>query len=441
MLCASRLRAQSSAPAPEALDARARREVVDTIAAQFRRHYLDADTGQLIAEHMRQRAAGGAYDTVTDRYRFAALLTKDLGAINHDGHLSVHYAPGQPTYPVGADGIKLAGPPGPVPPDVVEDERRIHYGIAQLDVLPGNIGYMDLRGFAESPAGYDAMVAALRYLEPTDAIIIDLRRNEGGSGDMSNFLISHFVGADSILSLRVINRSGHERVDRWTLAKVPGPRRPTVPLYLLTSRATGSAGEDFAFVLSNLHRATLIGDRTFGAGHNNAFLASGHGFVTSISVTRVMDPQTGKEWEGIGVRPTVPVDPEQALLVAHIRAVERLTAAATGPQRDQLAAIHETLDAELHPRVVPLPGLKRYAGRYGDGRSIAVVDGRLAFRTRPGFLSDRLVAIGDSVFAFDVSNRITFAHDADGTLVMRVTTPDEGTVTFRQIERGSAVRP
>jgi dienelactone hydrolase len=61
--------------------------------------------------------------------------------------------------------------------EAVEEERRIRFDIAQLDVLPGTIGYMDLPGWGESSAGYDAMVAALRFLEPTDAIIIDLRRN------------------------------------------------------------------------------------------------------------------------------------------------------------------------------------------------------------------------------------------------------------------------
>jgi hypothetical protein len=440
VLVAGPAAAQSAATARWSPDPQTHRVVVDTIAVQLRRHYVDADTGQLIAEYILRRAATGTYDTITDPYRLAARLTADLGTVNHDGHLSVHYAPDMPTYPVGPEGLKLGGPPGPLPPEVVEEERSAHYGIARLDVLPGNVGYMDLRSFPESPAAYDAIVNALRYLEPTDAIIIDLRRNGGGSGEMSNFLISHFVGPDSTLSLRVINRSGHEQIDRWTLGKVPGPRRPTVPLFLLTCRATGSAAEDFAFVLSNLGRATVVGDRTYGAGHNNAFLASGYGFVTSISFTRVMDPRTGKEWEGVGVRPTLPAEPEQALLVAHATAVERLAASATGPRRKEYMAIHEALEAELHPRVVPPLMLERYTGRYSGGQSIAFVDGRLAFRPRAGFLSEPLVAIGDSVFARHASDRIIFAHDAAGAVVMSVVTLNQGTLSFRRID-GEAETP
>jgi hypothetical protein len=46
-------------------------------------------------------------------------------------------------------------------------------------------------------------------------------------------------------------------------------------------------------VLKNMHRATIVGGTTAGAGHNNANLDIGEGFNASISFTRVMDPKTG----------------------------------------------------------------------------------------------------------------------------------------------------
>src|SRR5438067_388355 len=114
-----------------------------------------------------------------------------------------------------------------------------------------------------------AIVAALRYLDGTDAVIIDLRANGGGSPRSVNFLLSHFTTPDTVASLHVSNRSGHEEFTRYTLAQVPGPRRPNVPLYVLTSGVTASAAEDFAFVAKNLGRATLVGGTTAGAGRNN----------------------------------------------------------------------------------------------------------------------------------------------------------------------------
>lgn len=426
--------AQAAAATPSvSVDAATRRAVIDTVAAELGRVYLDADTGQLIADRIRQRAASGAYDGITDPYRFAELASADLRAVNGDKHLSLQFDPDAHADHVGLDGIHMAGGDGPTPPEVEAEERRDHYGIGRLDVLPGNVGYLDLRSFAQSQAAHDAIVIALRYLESTDAIIIDLRRNGGGSGEMSNFLISHFTGADSVLSLRIVNRSAHETIDRWTMAKVPGPRRPEVPLYLLTGGNTASGAEDFAFVLHNLGRATLIGDRTAGAGHNVAFVDAGHGFVTAISFTRVSDPRTGREWERVGIQPDVQTDVERALDVAHASVVARLAEHATGHDHELLTLLQEYLDAGLHPRAVPAARLNRYAGVYEAGRTISVVRGGLTYRARPGFLAVDLVPLSDSLFARGV-NRFSFEHDAHGAIVLRMTVPGAGSLTYPRLD-------
>ena len=78
------------------LDAALRREVVDTMADRLRRHYVEPDTGRLIATHVLSRLKAGAYDTVSDPRRFAELLTVDLQAVNGDKHLAVRYDPTNP---------------------------------------------------------------------------------------------------------------------------------------------------------------------------------------------------------------------------------------------------------------------------------------------------------------------------------------------------------
>ena len=140
--------------------------------------------------------------------------------------------------------------------------RRDHWGLARVDVLAGNVGYMKVTGFDGSPAAFEATSAALKYLEGTDAMIFDFRGMGGGSGGQSNFLICHFVSADTVPSLVVTNRAQGTRRTRYTLAKVPGLRRTKVPVWILIDRGTASAGEDFSFVLQQLGRATTVGDRT-----------------------------------------------------------------------------------------------------------------------------------------------------------------------------------
>src|SRR5262249_8376863 len=177
------------------------------------------------------------------------------------------------------------------------------------------------------------MAAALRFLERTDAMIIDVRRNPGGSGVMSHLLFSHFLPAESVPTIRVKSRAAPEPEIRHSVVDVPGPRRPQVPLYVLTSRRTGSAAEEFSFVLHNLHRATLVGERTAGAGHMVNFVDVPQGFVLGVSITRVSDPKTGAEWEAVGVPVDKAVDADRALTVAQQDALHLLPDRAPDPDR------------------------------------------------------------------------------------------------------------
>ena len=432
--------ATSSTPAP--LTASVRRAVIDTLAARLRRHYVDADTGALIADRVRARLAAGAYDTVTSPGRFAEMLTVDLRSVNGDRHLNVTYSPDSPGARPGPEGLQMPAvlpqpvmPTSPPPSSPGADAvRRNNYSLGRLDILPGNVGYMDIRGFSGAQMVIPAIKSALEYLQGTDAIIFDLRRNGGGSPFSVNIIISHFTTSDTLPSLTVKNRSGNQTFTRYTFATVPGPRRPTVPLYVLTSGATASAGEDFTFVLKNMKRATIVGGTTAGAGHNNATLALGNGFNASISFTRVMDPKTGAEWERVGVTPDVPVEPARALDVAHALALKTIAASETDPRRRRILDLtRETVEAQATPRAVPPATLGGYAGEYEGGRTISVEDGRLMYSGRPGFLAEPLAALSDTTFALG-ANRLTFDREASGRVRLRITPPEGESLTYARVK-------
>jgi hypothetical protein len=418
-------------PAP--LTAAVRRAVIDTMAARLRAHYVDADTGAMIAKHMLSRLAAGAYDSIASPLRFSEVLTTDLRAVNDDKHLRVIYNPERPGMTPGPEGIRMFGPRrgGGPPPVVSEAERRAHFNLGRVDILPGNVGYLDTRGFSGSRAVEDVIVSALEYLKSTDAIIIDVRRNGGGSPSSVNFLISHFTTRDTVASLTVKNRSGNETFTRYTLAEVPGPRRPQVPLYVLTSGVTASAAEDFTFVLKNMKRATIVGAPTAGAGHNNAVVDVGHGFGTSISFTRVMDPTTKKEWERVGVIPDVEVDQARALDVAHALALGTIAKSETDHRRKRVLDLtREAVEAQSSPRGVSQVKLASYTGEYADGRSVSIENGRLWYSPRPGAPPDQLIALADSMFAVG-ANRISFER-GEGGLRLRVTPPDGESLTYQR---------
>jgi hypothetical protein len=430
------------------LDAATRRDVIDTISAALRRHYVDADTGRLIADRLQTRLKAGAFDRITDPYRFAEAVTDDLRAINGDKHLVVVYdATAQQGMRVGPEGIRMFGPPpgagGPgadrpgrraPSPEMIAAVRRQHFGLGRVDILPGNVGYIDIRGFADGPEAEEATVSALKYLQFTDAVIFDLRRNGGGSPEAVNLIISHFTGPDTLASLTVSNRSGGEKFTRYTLATVPGPRRTTVPLYVLTSGFTASAGEDFSFVLKNLGRATVIGAATAGAGHNNAMINSGHGFATSISFTRVTDPKTGAEWERVGVQPNVVVDPAQALETAHSLALKTIADASTDEQwKKELTLTRDVVEAQRAGRTAPADLLSIAAGHFEGGRSVSVQNGKLLYSRREGAPGDELVPLADGSFGVGAA-RIVFEREGGRVVRLRVTQPNGSSLTYARVQ-------
>jgi len=365
------------------LTAPIRAAVIDTVAAQLGRVYVEADTGLLIGAALKRRLAAGAYDGIENPAQFAELVSRDLRSVNGDLHLGLSYSPTPP-------GQGGGGPAG------FGDPGKVNFGMGRVEILDGNVGYLEITGFLGAKGYEQVAVDALEFLARTDAIIIDLRRNGGGSGEMSHFIFSHFLGAEPVKTITVKRRAPAEPVVRQSLATVPGPRRTDVPVYLLTSQNTASAAEEFTFVLHNQKRVTIVGSRTAGAGHMVNGLQSGYGFTVGISITRVSDPATGREWEGTGVLPDIAVAPERALLEAHADAVRKL--AATSPDSARLNRLVVALDAKRKPVSVDQARLARFAGTY-EGRQLAVAEGKLTYARRAGGLGEELTPLGGNRFA------------------------------------------
>ena len=396
--------------APAAPTEASRREVVDTVAAMLERMYADADTGRAIAKRVRDRLASGAYREASDWQHFARALTQDLQSINGDTHLWVE--PGPPP---------RIGAGGPDP--------SLH-GVERVERLDGNVGYVRLSGFTGGESAVRAVEAALWQLSTTDATIIDLRNARGGSGGLSNFIISHFMPADTAHVLTVYLRQQDITTERYTMASVPGPRRPDVPLYILTDDVTRSAAEDVAFVLQNFKRAMIVGGRTAGAGRNNVFVPLPHALTASISITRVMEPGTRREWERIGVQPNVRVDPDSALIVAHRLALDTLITKTTAPaKRRQLELTREAFIA-AQAKTKPAPAaLQRFVGTYEGGQTIVLHNGALVYQPRVAQPRVVLVPLGATRFG-DGATRYEFEMTAGQPQRLRITTADGTATTY-----------
>jgi C-terminal processing protease CtpA/Prc len=91
---------------------------------------------------------------------------------------------------------------------------------------------------------------------------------------------------------------------------------PGVPVYVLTSADTFSAGEGIAFALQKIGRAVIVGERTGGGGYSGNFARLPNGFAMFASAGRTFDPRSGSGWQVEGVRPDREAPASEALDVA-----------------------------------------------------------------------------------------------------------------------------
>lgn len=145
--------------------------------------------------------------------------------------------------------------------------KKDNYGFEKVERLSGNIGYLKLTGFADAERGGDTVAGAMAFLANTDALIIDLRENHGGTPEMVDLLASYFFSGDrsvhlNDLSWRKEGTREHDVQQWWTLPYVPGRRYVNKEVYILTSHNTPSAAEEFTYDLKALKRVTVVGETT-----------------------------------------------------------------------------------------------------------------------------------------------------------------------------------
>ena len=289
------------------------RELAGLVAERYVFPGLGAELSQLLEGRLADRR----YLPVPDEESLAVALTQDLQSRSGDKHLRLLHSaselPGR-----GDEAAELAA--------MAAWAERTTGGIAKAGRLDGNVGYLDLQPllFPPSIAG-EAVAAAMTLIAPADALLIDVRQCLGGDPGMVAMLCTYLFGAEPVHLIDMIDRpagDGTAQVRQsWTMPFVPGRRfGPDKPVFVLTSGTTFSGGEELAYDLQQLGRATVVGERTRGGAHPvERFRIRPH-LQATIPVARSLSPVSGDNWEGTGVIPDVPVTAEEALGTACQRA-------------------------------------------------------------------------------------------------------------------------
>ncbi len=386
-------------------------EIIDSVAALVNRMYVFPDVAKKMETAVRKKLKAGGYKEFGNMMPFMQALHKDMRDICKDGHFGLMFDPNPK--PAGEE----------ISPEMekayLEEERRNNYGFKKLEILPGNIGYLNLLGFTPSDIGGATAVAAMNFLGNSDALIIDLRDNGGGDPSMIQLISSYFF--KNSVHLNSFEERGKDTVQQfWTSLGVQGKKLVDAPIYLLTSNYTFSAAEEFSYNLKNLKRATIVGENTGGGAHPvNGYAFPNLKVSARVPYARAINPITGTNWEGVGVKPDIEVSRDKALAVAHLEALEALEKSSTDDARKREYRWQaDRIASENNPLQLAETDLAGCAGKYGP-RLITVENGRL-YSQREGGPKFELIPMTRELFRFGGNSgdylRLRFQRDTSGSV-------------------------
>lgn len=288
----ARAEAVSNAARNAPLDQTAVRKAIGGIAVELRESYVFPDMGAQAAEALEKALKENTYAGVIDPALFALQLTVQLRAITKDSHMRVIF--GSPF---------RNQPPPAAPQDAGFEVKR----------LDGNVGYIHLARFVPPDVFNPSADEAMRTLSDTAALIIDMRDNGGGHPASVAYFVSFFLDPDKRVQINdlIWRNRGTATFRTESFWSSPTPVRYVgKPVYVLVGAKTYSAGEEFAYDLQALKRATVVGAKTRGGANPGGLNELGSDLFVVVPTGRAENPITRGNWGGVGIRPDVQTAPE-----------------------------------------------------------------------------------------------------------------------------------
>lgn len=282
------------------------REIIEKIAGEMRDGYVFPAKGAQASDALMRALADNTYGNVTDPAQFASQLTKKLRIITGDSHVRVIF------------GSPFRNQPAPgAPQDAGFEVKR----------LDGNIGYIHLARFVPPEVFVPAADKAMQDLSDTAAIIIDMRDNGGGHPASVAYLVGFFLDPNKRVHINdlIWRNRGTSTFRTESFWSSPTPvHYLNKHVYVLVGPKTYSAGEEFAYDLQVLKRATIVGEQTRGGANPGGLNELGSDLFVVVPPGRAENPITHTNWGEVGVHPDVQATSDTAQETAMALAMSKV---------------------------------------------------------------------------------------------------------------------
>jgi carboxyl-terminal processing protease len=170
------------------------------------------------------------------------------------------------------------------------------------DLADGAVGYIHVTGFSENSANqfHDTLKADLDAGKKK--IILDLRGNPGGYVTAARRIASEFIGSGPIFW----EEDAHGAQTETDASSGGLATSDAIKLVVLVDKGSASASEIVAGALQDRHRATLVGETTFGKGTVQQWIELQDNGALKLTIAKWLTPD--KHWiHHVGIKPDVTV--------------------------------------------------------------------------------------------------------------------------------------
>jgi C-terminal processing protease CtpA/Prc len=285
------------------------------IADKINEYYIFEDVANQLSKKLKSEIELKTFDNLTDA-AFAKSLSSYLTKNGNDLHFNVLYRPSQEEEKSVNEKELLQ--------KYDDINKQWNYGFEKVTRLDGNIGYIEYTGFPEgNKSAQYTLDATMNFVSNTNALIIDLRNNQGGDGKMVELFLSYFFDRKTKLN-ETYTRYNDKTTISYTMQKVSGKKYLNKPVYILVNNNTISAAEAFAYNLQQNKIAKIIGDKTYGAANPVKVFFIGNKYHLFVPISIEKNAITNTNWEHKGIDADIKISSEKALIKAQIIALENL---------------------------------------------------------------------------------------------------------------------
>lgn len=306
-----------SSPAVEYVSLKEITLLTDSVSAVLSRTYVYPQKVAGIVQKLKTNLKNGAYNKVKSKRELGEQLAVDLLKASKDKHLKMGYVPGAAIHdPVTAsDSIEKK-----FQLNRLKTSKENNFSFKKKEILPGNVGYLRWDDFDEfTEEALSTFDSSFQAVSRCKALIIDMRYNLGGNAALVDEIQNYFFERKTAMN-HIITRQ-NDTIKRYS-DPIKTSFKLTMPVYILTSHVTFSAGEDFSYSLQQAKRAMVIGDTTGGGAHPVQFNSLGQGFVITVPARRAFNENSKTNWEGVGIIPNITVASDEALTTTLLKIYE-----------------------------------------------------------------------------------------------------------------------